>query len=1065
MSRSNVLQRVCASCGSELLPAMVRCRECGSRQRDPSAECATADGSATVDESDSNTADAHACPSCGEALQRGMARCRNCNWTRGDSRPPSHSRPPAHALGGLDDMLAMAEDAGPSLTDTHAGLESPTEPAVSSSRDELIPLQCECGRRLRAPAARAGKSVRCPACERTVPVPAASSVGPREVSPRNADRYARLAERVERLLKQESARAKRRRTLSRGKLKRLAAIAGQASPARNQTQAEHLDARRQAIAELAASRDPRAVEILVAQLADESPKLRARAAEGLGESTDAAALPALVRLLGDSQFEIRKLAIESLGKVGHRLAVSPLLIAGQDDPHMKYLASSAIVSLGEEAVQPLVEALQVDDGGTVLEAIVLLGRLRSAKAIPALVEALHSRSAVHRAHVAEALGRIGDESVARPLAELLRDEHAAVRASAAHGLSFVPHPGAARALIAALGDADEDVRRNAALALAELGDQRAADSLCRLLADGSEGVRLAAAEALGRTGDLRAVDPLLAMLGSESETVQLKAIGSLKKLKDERAVAALLPFLKHSKVVFRQRAADSLGGIGDALAAAQLEQVLLSDAATEARVAAARALGEIRDPGSIPRLEEALHDEFPVRCRAVLALGQMRDEAALPAVLRVLHDPVPEVRLQATAAAAELGHRAAVPSLEALLDDAHEMVRRGAARALVQLGDERGEALVERAARGALSAARKDRRKLLASILPSTLLGSFQFPEWLDSPRRKGIAGGSAAALLLLAAGLAAYFTLGLGGSEVLRRGDVAGVSFSPDGSMIAVGRTADVLQVWDVAGRKLLKEEKLRAASVAFGADSSTVALVGGIEFTIWNTNEPISAARLVPGHQQGIVGFAVTNDRTKAVTRDSGGTVIRWDLATATHEAAVQIPTQGIAAFALGPDGGRVAAATQAGTVLVWDMAHGEKVAELSANVQRDPLTALAFLPDGKRLAAGFQSGNILVWDLATRALSARLPPPVNVPISAIDFPADGQTLIATRGTRIDVWDLQTSRVRTHDTIAQDITTLSVSGDGKSLAIGNKEESEVYIYDLASGELAATLDVNAPR
>ncbi|UFP94884.1 HEAT repeat domain-containing protein [Gloeobacter morelensis] len=78
--------------------------------------------------------------------------------------------------------------------------------------------------------------------------------------------------------------------------------------------------------------DPRAVEALVAALADESDRtemggypLRRKAAESLGRIGEARAVPGLIEMLGCEDYYVREAAAWSLARIGDALAVEPLV--------------------------------------------------------------------------------------------------------------------------------------------------------------------------------------------------------------------------------------------------------------------------------------------------------------------------------------------------------------------------------------------------------------------------------------------------------------------------------------------------------------------------------------------------------------------------------------------------------------------------------------------------------------------------------------------------------------------------------------------------------------------
>jgi HEAT repeat protein len=115
-----------------------------------------------------------------------------------------------------------------------------------------------------------------------------------------------------------------------------------------------------------------------------------------------------------------------------------------------------------------------------------LGRLGSARAVPALVQAAQATGkgpsdSETQIYAVWALGAIGDPAALPGLLELARADDAGVRKAAVHALGSFPDPRSADALAAALADPVEDVRWNAALALARRRDARAAPVLLQMM--------------------------------------------------------------------------------------------------------------------------------------------------------------------------------------------------------------------------------------------------------------------------------------------------------------------------------------------------------------------------------------------------------------------------------------------------------------------------------------------------------------------------------------------------------------------------------------------------------
>ncbi len=168
----------------------------------------------------------------------------------------------------------------------------------------------------------------------------------------------------------------------------------------------------------------------------------------------------------------------------------------------------------------------------------------------------------------------------------------------------------------------------------------------RLLAEALRGLespiaRQQAVRTLARLGDA-AVPALLERIHDDDREVRRSAAWTLARLRDRRGAANL------------DRAAGWTYPYTQApLDAAGLEKLLdaLAHGSRASRMAAAAALGRLREARALPDLLEALNDDYALaRVAAIRALGQIGDPAAAPHLQDPLDDPDPLIRRAAAAA-------------------------------------------------------------------------------------------------------------------------------------------------------------------------------------------------------------------------------------------------------------------------------------------------------------------------------------------------------------------------------------------------------------------------------
>ena len=214
--------------------------------------------------------------------------------------------------------------------------------------------------------------------------------------------------------------------------------------------------------------------------------------------------------------------------------------------------------------------------------------------------------------------------------------------------------------------------------------------------------RAQAACAAGEKRDLEAIPTLIGMLGDDTkiqpvscwnsgpwnpalDTFRAPSPGEQAALAlasmGRPAFTPLVNQLDSSNSVTRRNAAWAIGELTNMLPGARATSVpqlisLLGDSDVWVRMAAARAIGELRDERATETLIVALADnDWRLRQMATWALSEMKDDRAVAALCNVLlADSKPEVRLGAAEALGEIRSESALASLKQALNDSESSV-------------------------------------------------------------------------------------------------------------------------------------------------------------------------------------------------------------------------------------------------------------------------------------------------------------------------------------------------------------------------------------------------------
>ncbi|MDJ0761342.1 MAG: HEAT repeat domain-containing protein [Myxococcota bacterium] len=217
------------------------------------------------------------------------------------------------------------------------------------------------------------------------------------------------------------------------------------------------------------------------------------------------------------------------------------------------------------------------------------------------------------------------------IAAALRDARSAsaeARWVAAMALGTADHghwEAAAAALRELLQDPVDGVRAQALEGLLEQmrsGQPLSADIITAALADTAPSVRCVAVDALIMTSACPAQD-LAPYLGDPDPSVRAAAASGLGSLRAIEASDRIAVLLKDTDGYVTDRAAMALAELGDPRGEAVLCQALSADAATACE--AARALGELGRPSSLPALEKAQERRLlSTEAKAMIAAAAVR---------------------------------------------------------------------------------------------------------------------------------------------------------------------------------------------------------------------------------------------------------------------------------------------------------------------------------------------------------------------------------------------------------------------------------------------------------
>jgi HEAT repeat protein len=368
------------------------------------------------------------------------------------------------------------------------------------------------------------------------------------------------------------------------------------------------------------------------------------------------------------------------------------------------LREAAILALGDtdkpEAVPPLVALLaQTTQHQKPARAVIALalGRLRDARALPALIEAMDQEGEASLSDVDpkdEHWRETLDFALGMPDEEMPNEDETDARKCVLGAIMAIESTNKVEQLVTTLRDERSELRRlGAALLLGSTKAKDAAPALIEALRDKSFAVRAVAASALGDIGDASAVDALSAAGKDVSPIVRELAAEALDEISEthgrgellRKAIAPDVPAPKDIPVdelaealrtgngLQRREAVELLAWSRDPRAP-ELLATALKDELTPVRLAAVDQLRGVKEPRARELLLKAVKDTDPsVRFRAADALLDFEPTAEmLDAYAELLKDEEPTVRLSAVEALGRIREPRSVELLAARLRDEDE---------------------------------------------------------------------------------------------------------------------------------------------------------------------------------------------------------------------------------------------------------------------------------------------------------------------------------------------------------------------------------------------------------
>ncbi len=283
------------------------------------------------------------------------------------------------------------------------------------------------------------------------------------------------------------------------------------------------------------------------------------------------------------------------------------------------------------------------------------------------------------------------------------------------------------------------------------------------------------------------------------------------------------------------------------------------------------------------------------------------------------------------------------------------------------------------------------------------------------------------------------------------------GITFSPDGKLLASSSIDNAVLLWDVAGQQELRSLAGLAAEpdfIGFGAQGRTL-VVGNRTV---NQSFDITTGAVRNKLPEGAQLLALNGD----VVAAKGNSVELWRVSTG--EVLRQLEDSAVIDKCLfSPDGKLLVGTGYDGMLRIWDANTGRLASKITGAPQPS-VSAFAISANGRWVAAGGYTGAVMLWEVATGRLarSLEIPKFYNVPegVLALTFTPDERGLVRGGVLEVALYDVNTGRKGTVFGTGTPGTNgaqfLAVSPDGRTLATAgaSSQNKNIELWDMATGQ-----------